>query len=243
MCADTIGMRHSYTHFERTSFIGDVLWNKRLMGSSIVRHMEVILRHSRWLQKLYKWDFGGTLCLWMLKTSSWCDLCQRKGNISRKNEMPQNPILEVCIFDVWVIDFIGPFLLSFGNICILVAVDYVSKWVEVIASPTNYDKVVLKMFKSIIFPKVGVPRFVINDGGSHFINKVFQNLLKNIELSIRLQPHTIIKQVDKWKYLIERLKEFWRKWLEPHGKIFFEVGWCTILYNLSTKSNVIFWLS
>ncbi|CAA7042933.1 unnamed protein product [Microthlaspi erraticum] len=59
-----------------------------------------------------------------------------------------------------------------------VAVDYVSKWVEAIASPTNDAKVVLKLFKSIIFPRYGVPRVVISDGGSHFINKVFENLLK-----------------------------------------------------------------
>lgn len=58
------------------------------------------------------------------------------------------------------------------------AVDYVSKWVEALASPTNDAKVVLKMFKKVIFPRFGIPRVVISDGGSHFINKVFENLLK-----------------------------------------------------------------
>ena len=109
---------------------------------------------------------------------SKCDSCQRKGNISRRNEMPQNPILEVEIFDVWGIDFMGPFPSSYGNKYILVAVDYISKWVEAIASPTNDTKVVLKLFKTIIFPRFGVPMVVISDGGKHFINKVFENLLK-----------------------------------------------------------------
>ena len=104
---------------------------------------------------------------------SKCDSCQRRGNISRRNEMPQNPILEVEIFDVWGIDFMGPFPSSYGNKYILVAVDYVSKWVEAIASPTNDARVVLKLFKTIIFPRFGVPRIVISDGGKHFINKVF----------------------------------------------------------------------
>ncbi|KAG7572457.1 Integrase catalytic core [Arabidopsis suecica] len=108
-----------------------------------------------------------------------CDPCQRMGNITRRNEMPQNPILEVEVFDVWGIDFMGPFnLASYGNKYILVAVDYVSKWVEAIASPTNDHKVVLKLFKSIIFPRFGIPKAVISDGGSHFINKVFESLLK-----------------------------------------------------------------
>ena len=87
--------------------------------------------------------------------------------------MPQNPILEVEIFDVWGIDFMGLFLSSYGNKYILVAVDYVSKWVEAIASPTNDVRVVLKLFKTIIFPRFGVSRVVISDGGKHFNNKVF----------------------------------------------------------------------
>ncbi|WZZ35997.1 hypothetical protein YC2023_019398 [Brassica napus] len=109
---------------------------------------------------------------------SRCDSCQRRGNITKRNEMPQNPILEVEVFDVWGIDFMGPFPSSYTNKYILVAVDYVSKWVEAIASPTNDAKVVLKMFKSMIFPRFGIPRVVISDGGSHFINKLFANLLK-----------------------------------------------------------------
>ena len=51
--------------------------------------------------------------------------------------MPQKGILEVEVFDVWGIDFMGPFPSSFGNKYILVVVDYISKWIEVVASPTN----------------------------------------------------------------------------------------------------------
>uniref|UniRef100_A0A0D3BI95 Integrase catalytic domain-containing protein n=1 Tax=Brassica oleracea var. oleracea TaxID=109376 RepID=A0A0D3BI95_BRAOL len=72
----------------------------------------------------------------------------------------------------------GPFPPSFKNEYLLVAVDCVSKWVETMASPTNDVKAVTKMFSSIIFPRFGVPRVVISDGGTHFINKAFQGLLK-----------------------------------------------------------------
>ncbi|GJT68128.1 reverse transcriptase domain-containing protein [Tanacetum coccineum] len=71
-----------------------------------------------------------------------CDACQRQGKISHRDEMPQNAI-QVCeIFDVWGIDFIGPFLSSMGNKYILVAVDYLSKWVEAKALPTNDARLV-----------------------------------------------------------------------------------------------------
>nr|GEU31406.1 putative mitochondrial protein [Tanacetum cinerariifolium] len=72
-----------------------------------------------------------------------CDTCQHQGKISQRDEMPQNAI-QVCeIFDVWGIDFMGPFPSSQGNKYILVAVDYLCKWVEVKALPTNdgrFDK-------------------------------------------------------------------------------------------------------
>ena len=58
--------------------------------------------------------------------------------------MALNTILEVELFDVWGIDFMGPFSLSYNNKYILLMVDYVSKWVEAIATPTNDAKVVLK---------------------------------------------------------------------------------------------------
>ncbi|GKB74531.1 reverse transcriptase domain-containing protein [Tanacetum coccineum] len=78
-----------------------------------------------------------------------CDSCQRQGKISQKDKMPQNAI-QVCeIFDVWGIDFMGPFPSSRGNKYILVAVDYLSKWVEAKALPTNDARVVVKFLKSL----------------------------------------------------------------------------------------------
>ncbi|GJY84719.1 reverse transcriptase domain-containing protein [Tanacetum coccineum] len=79
-----------------------------------------------------------------------CDSCQRQGKISQRDEMPQNSI-QVCeIFDVWGIDFMGPFPSSRGNKYILVAVDYLSKWVEAKALPTNDARVVVKFLKSLL---------------------------------------------------------------------------------------------
>ena len=95
--------------------------------------------------------------------------------------MPLNGILEVELFDVWGIDFMGPFPSSGGNRFILVAIDYVSKWVEAIASPTADSATVRKLFQKIIFPRFGIPRIVISDGGSHFVNRLFDNLLQKIE--------------------------------------------------------------
>ncbi|GKB80107.1 putative ribonuclease H-like domain-containing protein, partial [Tanacetum coccineum] len=106
-----------------------------------------------------------------------CDSCQRQGKISQRDEMPQNPV-QICeIFDVWGIDFMGPFPSSRGNRYILVAVDYVSKWVEAKALPTNDVRVMVKFLKQL-FSRFGTPRAIISDRGTHFCNDQFSNVLK-----------------------------------------------------------------
>jgi len=92
------------------------------------------------------------------------------GTISRRHEMSLINILEVEIFDVWRIDFMGPFPASNGNQYILVAVDYVSKWVEVVALPTNDANVVVKFIRKYSFTRFGTLRAIISDRGKHFIN-------------------------------------------------------------------------
>jgi len=104
------------------------------------------------------------------KNCKSCDECQRSGSMSKRNEMPLQSILEVEVFDCWGIDFVGPFPSSFSNEYILVAVDYVSKWVEAVASPKAYAKTVVKFLKKNIFTRFGTPRVLISDGGAHFCN-------------------------------------------------------------------------
>ncbi|PWA87837.1 reverse transcriptase domain-containing protein [Artemisia annua] len=114
-----------------------------------------------------------------------CDSCQRQGKISQKDEMPQNAI-QVCeIFDVWGIDFMGPFPSSRGNKYILVAVDYLSKWVEAKALPTNDARVVVKFLKSL-FSRFGTPRAIISDRGTHFCNDQFAKVMLKYGVTHRL---------------------------------------------------------
>lgn len=108
-----------------------------------------------------------------------CDSCQKTGGISKRNEMPLQNILEVEVFDCWGIDFVGPFPSSFSNEYILVAVDYVSKWVEAIATPKADAKTVVKFLKKNIFTRFGTPRVLISDGGSHFCNSQLAKALEH----------------------------------------------------------------
>nr|GFA21008.1 reverse transcriptase domain-containing protein [Tanacetum cinerariifolium] len=114
-----------------------------------------------------------------------CDSCQRQGKISQKDEMPQNFIQIYKIFDVWGIDFMGPFPSSKGNKYILVAIDYLSKWVEAKALPTNDARVVVKFLKSL-FSRFGTPKAIISDRGTHFCNDQFSRVMVKYGVTHRL---------------------------------------------------------
>ncbi|RDY10419.1 Gypsy retrotransposon integrase-like protein 1, partial [Mucuna pruriens] len=96
---------------------------------------------------------------------STCEKCQKVGvAITRRHGMPQQPILFCKIFYVCGIDFMGPLLVSNDYLYILLVVDYVSRWVEAIATKTNDAK-------------FGVPKALISDQGSHFYNRAMSSLL------------------------------------------------------------------
>ncbi|GJZ73098.1 reverse transcriptase domain-containing protein [Tanacetum coccineum] len=114
-----------------------------------------------------------------------CDSCQRQGKISQKDKMPQNAI-QVCeIFDVWGIDFTGPFPSSRGNKYILVTIDYLSKWVEAKELSTNDARVVVKFLKSL-FAQFGTPRAIISDRDTHFCNDQFAKVMLKYGVTHRL---------------------------------------------------------
>ena len=88
----------------------------------------------------------------------------------------------------------GPFPPSFGNLYILLVVDYVSKWVEAIACPKNDANTVVSFLQKNILSRFGTPRTIISDGGSHFANKIFPKLMSRYGIkhimSLAYHPQT-----------------------------------------------------
>nr|GEY20210.1 reverse transcriptase domain-containing protein [Tanacetum cinerariifolium] len=138
-----------------------------------------------------------------------CDSCQRQGKISQKDEMPQNSIQVCKIFDVWGIDFMGPFPSSKGNKYILVAVDYLCKWVEAKVLPTNDARVVVKFLKTL-FSQFGTPKAIISDRGTHFFNDQFVRIMSKYGVTHRLStayhPQTS-RQVEVTNRGLKRILE------------------------------------
>ena len=87
----------------------------------------------------------------------------------------------------------------------MLAVDYVSKWVEAKPTRTDDSKVVADFIKSHIFSRFGIPRALISNRGTHFCNKTIEALLKkNIMSLINCQLQANPRLIGKLRNLIEK---------------------------------------
>ncbi|RDY14456.1 pol, partial [Mucuna pruriens] len=128
--------------------------------------------------------------------------------MSRRHDMPQQPILFCEVFDVWGIDFMGPFPVSNGYSYILLAVDYMSRWVEAVATKTNDAKVVVN------FLKFGVPKALISDQGSHFCNRAMSSLLEKYGVAHRIAIAYHPQTNDQAEKLTNPNRKDWSRHLE-----------------------------
>nr|GEX92347.1 reverse transcriptase domain-containing protein [Tanacetum cinerariifolium] len=95
------------------------------------------------------------------------------------------PITQQKKFLTQGIDFMGPFSSSKGNKYILVAVDYLSKWVKAKELPTNDARVMVKFLESLFF-RFGTPKAIISDRGTHFCNDQFSRFVAKYRVTHRL---------------------------------------------------------
>ena len=122
------------------------------------------------------------------------------------------------IFYLWGIDFIRPFPTSDDKEYILVAVDYVSKWVETIPTRTNDHREVLRFFTRCIFARYSYPRAIISDGGSHFNNAYFRALLKKYGVHHHVTTPYHPQANGQVEVSNRKVKSILKKIIRPDGK-------------------------
>ncbi|RDX82873.1 putative mitochondrial protein, partial [Mucuna pruriens] len=161
---------------------------------------------------------------------SSCEQCQKaEMAISRRHEMPQQPIVFCEVFDVWgiILWAHSPFPISNGYSYILLVVDYVSQWVEATATKTNDSKVVVDFVKSNIFYKFGMPKALISDQGSHFCNRGMSSLLEKYQVVHRVAA-TYHPQINSQAEVFNKeIKKILQKMANPSQK---EVDSLRMLY-------------
>ncbi|RDY06389.1 Pro-Pol polyprotein, partial [Mucuna pruriens] len=130
--------------------------------------------------------------------------CQRAEiAISRRNEMPQHPVLICEIFYVCGIDFMGPFPISNGY-------SYILLIVEAIATRTNDAKVVVD------FLKFGMPKALISDQGTHFCNRVMSSLLEKYGVIHKIVTPYHLQTNDQAEVFNREIKKTIQKMANPN---------------------------
>ena len=101
----------------------------------------------------------------------------------------------------------GTFPSSNGYTHILVVVDYVTKWVEAIPTSSANHNTSIKMLKEVILPRFEVPRYLMTDGGSHFIHGAFRKMLAKYDVNHRI-AHKVLQSGFHWPTLFKDVRKF-----------------------------------
>ncbi|KAL4297800.1 hypothetical protein GQ457_12G015030 [Hibiscus cannabinus] len=132
--------------------------------------------------------------------------------------MPLQNILEVELFDVWEIDFMRPFPSSFGNLNILLDVDYVSKWVEAVTTTHNDAKTMQKFIKKNIFSCFGTPRAIISDEDRYFDNRSIATTLRKLGITHKLSTAYHPQTNGQAEVSNREIKTILEKFVNPNRK-------------------------
>ena len=102
----------------------------------------------------------------------------------------------------------GPFVSSRGMKYILVAVNYVSKWVKIIALANNEGKSVTMFSKKNIFPDLAPQGLLLVMGDPTFATNSLRYYWRNMGFAIMWPFPTILKLLGMSRYQIRRLSRF-----------------------------------
>lgn len=126
--------------------------------------------------------------------------------------------MEVELFVIYAMDFMGPFPSSFGNLYILLAVDYVSKWVEVAAVLKDDAKTVLKFFHKHILARFGTPKAFISDQGIDFHCNQVAVALKRYGVNHRMATTYHLQTSGQAEVSNRKIKNILEKVVNPSKK-------------------------
>ncbi|XP_015954959.1 uncharacterized protein LOC107479326 [Arachis duranensis] len=116
------------------------------------------------------------------------------------------------------IDFMGLFPNSNGFLYVLLAVDYVSKWVEAIPTRTNDANIVVSFFRNYIICRFRSPRVIVSDQGTHFCNRRLTCLLKKHGILHKIATAYHPQTNGQAEVSNREIKRILQKIVKPHQK-------------------------
>ena len=114
-----------------------------------------------------------------------CDVCQRTGKPSRRDEMPLKPQVTLQAYDKWAIDFVGP-INPLGKLIgaryIITPTDYLTRWVEAAPVKDCSAAIATQFIFENTLTRFGYPRILMSNKGTHFLNQIIQLLTEEFQI-------------------------------------------------------------
>ena len=106
-----------------------------------------------------------------------CHACQVLGGAIHTHPNVLQDMTTPWLFHTWGLDLIGPIITpSNGHIWILAATEYFTKCVEGIPLKKANGAAVANFIREHIITRFGIPRRLIRDNGTPFVNRDMKNL-------------------------------------------------------------------
>lgn len=96
----------------------------------------------------------------------------------KKDDMPLRPMMGTWAFAKWGLDFVGPIAFWTHAQYIIVATDYLTKWVEAKATVKADAKTTPQFLYEYVIVRYGLPIEIVSDRGTHFLNDMIEHLLE-----------------------------------------------------------------
>ena len=116
-----------------------------------------------------------------------CDVCQMYARNNLRMEMPLHVSLPLIPFEKWEIDYVGEVHPNSSKYMayIVVATEYLTKWVEVKAVKTDTAaRVATFMYENIIC-RFGMYKILVSNIGSYFLNSLIQETTDKFQIDHR----------------------------------------------------------
>jgi hypothetical protein len=121
-----------------------------------------------------------------IKYQKGCEAGQRFGNIQLAPTGVMNSIVKPWPFRGWGLDFIDEIHpeSSKGHWFILVAIDYFTKWTEVVPLRNMTQREVINFVQEITIYRFGVPQTLTTDQGPSFMSHRFREFMESMKVKL-----------------------------------------------------------
>ncbi|GKA35482.1 reverse transcriptase domain-containing protein [Tanacetum coccineum] len=174
---------------------------REIQMGSCGMHVGVRLVGAKAIRQGYYWP---TMHRDTRSVTQKCDSCQVHAPVPRRPKTLMTSIMAPWPFYQWGMDILGPLPQASGKLkFVIVAIDYFTKWIEAKPLARITGKDVKKFVWDNIVCRFGLPRVIVMDNGTQFVNDPFKGWCESLNIKqmntavAHLQANGLLKRANE----------------------------------------------